>query len=410
VKAVIIAVGDELISGACVDTNSAWLSRRLDAMGIDTAEHCTIGDSLEQVAAVISRAAAAGDVVLVSGGLGPTADDVTRQALAQAMGRRLVTDRRQLKRIEGRFRRRGWPMADINRVQATLPEGAEALDNDHGTAPGIAARIGSADVYLLPGVPSEMEKMFEERVAPRLPARPGAVRRAVLRTFGRGESDIATEISDLMQAAGSVTVGTTASAGEISVRVTSRADAPERAEALLTETVAEVRRRLGDLVFGEGDETPASACGKLLRARGETLATAESCTGGMLGEMITRVPGSSDYYVGGVLAYSNEVKRDALGVAAEVIDSHGAVSEQVAEAMAAGCRERFAVDWAVSITGVAGPGGGTEVKPVGLIYVALAGASGVDVRRHHFPGTRQLVRHRTANAALNYLRRTLLEK
>jgi nicotinamide-nucleotide amidase len=406
-RAVVIAVGDELVSGRTVDTNSAHVAAALAEAGVQPHRQITVGDAEDDIAEAVSEAAAAAEVVVVTGGLGPTADDLTRQGLAKALGAELALDEASLSEIEAFFRLRGRRMRGANRVQAMVPAGAEALPNPLGTAPGIAARLGRARVFALPGVPHEMERMFAEQVAPRLPAGRGATFTRLVHAFGAGESDIAAEIADLMDRGAAPTVGITACSGLISIRVVARAAGAEAARRQAEGCVREVRRRLGQLVVGEDGDTLAAAVGRALRERRQTLATAESCTGGLLGALLTDVAGSSDYYLGGVVAYADDLKRDALGVPEAMLAEHGAVSEPVAAAMASGCRERFASHWAVGVTGIAGPAGGSEDKPVGLAYVALAAPDGTNVERHVFPGDRATIRGRAAMAAMNALRLAL---
>ncbi len=410
-RAVVISVGTELISGQTVDSNIAYLSRKLAEHGIETDAHFTVGDNLRDIADAISLAAGRAEVVIVTGGLGPTVDDMTRQALADAMGVELVTDTRSLDRIEKFFARRGWKMSDVNRVQAMVPAGAKAIDNDMGTAPGIAASIGRSRIFLLPGVPMEMEAMFANGVCPLLPAAKGVVLRHEVHVFGKGESDIGAAVADLMRLQGAVTVGITVHAGMVSLRIASRAADEITARRQIRKIADEIRARLGELVVGEGDDTLSSAVGESLKKRGQTLATAESCTGGFIGKLITDTPGSSSYYLGGAVVYSNKIKSDLLFVEPALIESHGAVSEEVATAMAAGCRRRFGSDWAISVTGIAGPAGGTAEKPVGLVYIAIASPDGgVEVHKNIFPGTREIVRLRTSQFALNLVRLALLKK
>ncbi|MCJ7544854.1 MAG: competence/damage-inducible protein A [Phycisphaerae bacterium] len=406
-KAIILSIGDELVSGQALDTNSADLARRLGELGVAAVEHRTVGDDRRAIAAALTAAAAAADVVLVTGGLGPTADDLTRQALADAMGAELVLDRERLAESEAVFRGRGRTMQPANRIQAMVPAGATSMPNPLGTAPGIAARLGRADVYVLPGVPHEMQRMFDECIAPRLVGQGAVVHRRV-HCFGKGESDIAAGIAELMERGRNPAVGTTASAGMITVRVAARGASRQEAQDLAERTVAEVRRRLGNLAVGLDEQTMPAAVGHLLRQAEATLATAESCTGGLIGELITSVAGSSDYYLGGVVAYGNDAKCDLLAVPEGLIRQHGAVSESVAAAMAEGCRKRFGADWAVSVTGIAGPSGGSEDKPVGLVYIGLAGAAGTQVHRHILPVTRDIVRLRAALTALDHLRLALM--
>jgi nicotinamide-nucleotide amidase len=403
-NAIILSVGEELTSGQAVDTNSAYLAARLARRGIRTVEHATVPDDRAAIAGGIRRSAAGAEVVLVTGGLGPTEDDLTRQALADVLGTELVLDEKCLAELEEFFRARGRRMVASNRIQAMVPRGAEALPNRMGTAPGLAAHVGGAAVYVMPGVPSEMEVMFQEVILPRLPAGEGAIALRTVRCFGTGESDVGMKIADLMRRDANPLVGTTVAAGMISVRVQAHAASEAQAVALADRTALEVRRRLGELVVGQDDETMASALGAFLRERRQTLATAESCTGGWIGALITAVPGASDYYRGGVAAYSNDVKRELLSVPQDLLAAHGAVSEPVARAMAEGCRRRFGTDWAISVTGIAGPTGGSAQKPVGLVYIGLAGPDGTEVQRSVFPGTREVVRLRASLAAMNMLR------
>ncbi len=404
--AVIVGVGTELTSGLTVDTNSPYISRRLAELGIVTLGHEIVDDHVGRIGEAISRAAERADVVIVTGGLGPTADDLTRQALAKAMGVELVLDEASLAEIAAFFRLRGRTMNQTNRVQAMLPSGADALANAAGTAPGIFARVGKARVFVVPGVPAEMRRMIADHILPRLAELAGDWR-TVFRTvlaFGTGESDIASRLADLMSRKANPLVGTTVAAGVISVRITARAETEGLARRSAEATLQTVRERLGNYVFGEDDDTLAAAVGRMLRDRGDTLCLAESCTGGRIGELITAVPGASETFVGGVICYDNRIKRDLLGVPAERLQTHGAVSEPVAAALATGARERFSATYALAVTGIAGPGGGTEDKPVGLVYTALAGPSGARVQRNVFPGDRATIRLRSALTALNMLR------
>ena len=402
-KAVIIAVGDELISGATVDTNSAYVARRLAERGIAACRHVTVGDDERQIAAAVSAAAAEAGVVIVTGGIGPTLDDLCRAGLARAIGVKLVEDARQAERIAAFFAARGREMKPSNRSQALVPAGAEAIDNDCGTAPGIAAQVGQAKVFILPGPPHEAREMFETKIVPRLPAA-AALARKTIHTFGTGESDIGEALADLMARGRSPAVGTTAEAGVIAVRIVAGGKDETQARAAAEQTAEEVRRRLGDLVFGEDGDTLAVVAGRALRAAGRTLAVAESCTGGMLSEMVTAESGASEYFLGGIVSYANSAKMDLLGVPAELTQAEGAVSEAVAAAMAEGARARFGSDWALGITGVAGPTGGSAEKPVGLVYIAVASAADTAVHRHRFSGDRATIRRRAALAALNHLR------
>ncbi len=407
-KAILLSVGDELVSGQTVDTNSASLARRLGELGILVVEHRTVGDDQRTIAQAISSAASGADVVLVTGGLGPTPDDLTRQALAAAMGVELVLDCDRLAEIEDFFLRRHRTMPPANRIQAMVPAGAQSLPNTAGTAPGLAAQLGETNVYVLPGVPHEMQAMFDSAVAPRLHGAGRCFVHRMVHCFGEGESDIAGRLTDLMQRGKNPAVGTTVSAGLVTVRVVSAGPSRQEAAELAEQTIAEINRRLGSLAVGVDEQTLPDVVGQLLRQARATLATAESCTGGLVGQLVTSMPGSSDYYLGGVVAYADRLKREQLDVPVELLERFGAVSEQVAAAMAEGCRKRLKANWALGVTGIAGPGGGSEDKPVGLVYVGLAGKAGVDVYRYLLPGTREIVRLRAALTALNHLRLALM--
>lgn len=410
IRAIVVAVGTELTSGQTADTNSSYLARRLAELGIVTVAHYVADDHLDRIADILTEAARQAEVVVVSGGLGPTADDVTRQALARAMGVELDLHQPSLTYIEGFFRQRNRPMHDTNRIQAMIPHGAEALHNPVGTAPGIYARLGEAQVFIVPGVPSEMRRMTEEHILPRLMPLAGqsCLVFRLVHTFGGGESDIAAKIADLMGRESNPLVGTTVAAGLVSVRIIARAAGREQARQMAEQMVQVVRGRLGEYAFGADEETLSSVVGQLLRLGRATLSVAESCTGGLLGELISAESGASDYFIGGVISYANRIKQSQLGVPEDLLAQHGAVSEPVAQTMATGVRERFCTDYAISITGVAGPTGGSPEKPVGLVYTALASPTGVRVQRNVLPGDRHMVRLRASLTALNMLRLDLL--
>jgi len=422
-RANILSVGNELVTGQVIDTNAAHIAGMLARHGVAVAEHCTVNDEVAPIRDAIVRLAGQCEVLVVTGGLGPTRDDLTRQGLAEAMGVDLFTDPQCLRDIEEHFRRRGWPMAESNRRQALMPRGAEALRNAVGTAPGMAARVGGCQVFVLPGVPGEMRHMLAEHVEPRLPGGGAVIVHRSVHTFGLGESGVGAKIADLMDRDANPTVGTTASAGMVSIRITARGDGAEHAEALAGGVIDEVTARLGELVVGADDQTMGAVVGRLLVERGATLAAAESCTGGLIGKMVTDVPGSSRYFLGGVVAYSNAVKQSLLGVPPELIDAHGAVSEPVAAAMAEGVRRSLGSDYGLAVTGIAGPDGGSEEKPIGTVCVALAGpgfgdlppgqaglspAAGSQTHTVRLGGDREAVRLRAALNAMNMLRLELL--
>jgi len=411
-RAVILAIGDELTLGQSVDTNSAWLSARLVECGVLTAWHKTVADDQTAIAEAVREAADRAELVILTGGLGTTPDDLTRPALGLVLGVSLRLHRPSLARIEGFFRRINRPMPAVNRVQALCPAGARMLTNECGTAPGLAARVGGAEVYALPGVPGEMRAMFARHIAPAL--RGGrAVLARVIHTFGAGESAVAELLGELMRRDRNPLVGTTVAQGVVSVRVRSEFATRRQARAALDATVREIAARLGALAFGAGADTLAAVVGRLLRERGQTLAVAESCTGGLAAKLLTDVPGASDYFRGGWVVYANALKIGELRVPAEVLEHDGAVSERAACRMAAGALRQARSDFALALTGVAGPGGGTPRKPVGTVWIGLARRAGraprASAQRFRFPGERAAVRERAAHTALNLLRLELLK-
>jgi nicotinamide-nucleotide amidase len=406
--AAIISCGNELILGSVVDTNTAWLAARLSELGIATTLHMTVGDDEEDIRSAVLQAARKARTVIVSGGLGPTLDDVTRQAVAKALGVELREDPVCLEHVRDFFAKRGRTMPDTNRVQALVPVGARPIPNTRGTAPGIRAELGGSVIYAVPGVPLEMQEMFTRSIRPELLDSGGgrSVASRKILCFGAGESDIANRIADLMKRGRNPLVGTTPHEMIIAIRVVATGSSPQETKDLLDKDVAEIHRRLGDLVFGEDEDTLAEAVGRILIEANRTVATAESCTGGWLAKSLTDLSGSSNYFLRGYVTYSNQAKTELLGVPTAMIQQFGAVSEEVARAMATGCKVRAGTDFAIGITGIAGPTGGTPTKPVGLVYLALAGPDGVEVRKVNFGEhlLRWQVRDRATKVALNMLR------
>lgn len=409
-RAEIISVGSELTSGVSLDTNGQWLSARLAEVGIEVAFHTTVADDMEANVGVFDIATKRADLVLVTGGLGPTLDDLTREALAKVAGVDLVFDQPSFDRLQQIFQYLKRPMPERNRVQAYFPSGSTVVPNENGTAPGIWLEVGQSLVVCMPGVPREMKPMFTNWVLPRLLQRFGAGKVIVhrtLRCFGAGESHVEQMLGEFTKRGRHPEVGITVSEATISLRVTAKAGSTDEARSLIDPDIIKIREILGPLVFGEEDEQLQNVVGRLLLNLNVTLSTAESCTGGMLGEWLTQLPGISSVYMGGVVSYANEAKKDLLGVSQEILDQHGAVSEECAAAMALGCQKRFHTDLAVSITGIAGPDGGTPEKPVGLVYVGLAHADGVKVRSFQWGADRESNRIRATKMALNMVRRYL---
>lgn len=413
-QAIILSIGDELTLGQTVDTNAAWLSARLVERGIITRWHLTVPDDCAAITRAVRQAAEEAELVILTGGLGPTADDLTRQALADALGAPLAENAAALAGIEAYFKHRRWPMTASNRTQALCPVGAECLENPCGTAPGLKLRLDRAVIVSMPGVPLEMKAMFDRHVAPLLAETSGRViLTAILHTFGLGESRVGERLGELMDRARNPKVGTTVAGGVVSVRIRSEFPTAAEAQAALGATAAEVRRRLGSSLYGEGETTLPEVVGRLLKERGRTVATAESCTAGLVGKLLTDPAGASAYYLGGWIVYANALKSEVLGVPAELIARAGAVSEAVARRMAEQALARSGADYALALTGVAGPKGGSADKPAGTVWIALARrkAAGPEVRAEQFvfPGARDMVRERAAKTALNILRLALLE-
>lgn len=410
----IIAIGSELLTPHRIDTNSLWLTGVLNEAGLSVHLKSVVGDNPADLAAVLRSALARADVVITTGGLGPTDDDLTRDVVAEVLGRHLHEDAGILAAIDARFRARGVPMPEVNRKQAHVIDGAQWLPNENGTAPGQLIEDDGHIVVLLPGPPRELQPMYHASVAPLLAARAAGrrLRRRVVKTTGRSESQIeelAQPIySGFLREDPPIETTVLASPGLIELHLSASGSDREAIDGSLERAVGRLCDRLGDVVFSTDGRSIEEVVGGQLRDRGWTVATAESCTGGLLTARLTSVPGSSAWVRGGLIAYSNDVKVDALGVDPERLRADGAVSEAVARAMAEGVRARMATDIGVSITGIAGPDGGTDEKPVGTVWIAVAG-SRCDARRFLFPGDRTMVRQFSAAAALNMIRRHLMD-
>jgi nicotinamide-nucleotide amidase len=414
-NACIIAVGTEMLTPFRVDTNSLFITERLNEIGVDVRLKAVAGDDAEEVADLLRRALRWADVIAVTGGLGPTEDDVTRDSLARALDLPLDIDESIAEQIRERFARRGMTMPEINRRQALVPRGAIVLPNPNGTAPGLWIEKGRCAIVLLPGPPREMKPMFEAVIRERLSARSGGTGlfRRVLRITGRTESDVDTRAQPVYGswASQAVPISTTILAvlGQIELHLTAHGAGRSEAEAALDAAVQQLRGVLGDSIYSVDGRQLEAVVGEMLRSKGLTIAVAESCTGGLLASRLTDVPGSSDYVDRGVVSYSNQAKVDMLGVPEPLIAEHGAVSEPVASAMAAGMQLRSGAAVAIGVTGIAGPGGGTIEKPVGTVAIAVVVAATARVRTFHFVGGREQVKFQAAQAALNMLRLMLAE-
>lgn len=412
----IIAVGSEMLGASRLDTNSLFVASRLAALGIMVAAKAVVGDDRERLGRIFLQTLERADLVVLTGGLGPTDDDLTREVVAAALGRRLIEDRDITEKIRQRFERRGLHMPELNRRQAQVPEGAVALANPHGTAPGLFIDVGGRVVVLLPGPPRELQPMLEALCAPggALAARAGAERLHHRSLFTTGWSESHVEqaaqpiYSSWRHADPPIETTILATPGQVELHLTLRSADADAASRMLDGARAQLVDALGDCVFSLDGRTLPQVVGDLLRQRDLTFAAAESCTGGLLLQRLTDVPGSSAYVTGGVVAYSNELKTELLGVDAALLEAHGAVSEPVAAAMADGVRLRTGADVAVAITGIAGPDGGTESKPVGTVVIAVTAPDRpLSIRTERFPGNREMVRFWSTQSALDRVRRLL---
>ena len=401
----LLSIGTELTRGEIVNGNAAWLASELTAVGFTVTTIDTIDDDLDRIVATIRRLAAAHRLVIATGGLGPTTDDLTALAAARAAGVELVRDESTLLAIRRRVESRGKTMMAGHEKQADVPAGSEILPNTAGTAPGFSIPIGDATIYFLPGVPREMRVMFAEQILPRIRgSAPNNTHQVRLRTYGLGESAIGDLLADVESTFPGITLGYRAHFPEVDVKVHARAATQSIAHDLALRATAVVRERLADVLYGEGDDAFPDIVGRALRARGWLLAIAESCTGGLISHLLTSHP-ASDYFIGGAVTYANSAKTRLIGVSEDTLRGHGAVSAEVAAEMAEGARRLCEVDAALSVTGIAGPTGGTAQKPVGLVYWSVAHPGGTVVKHHVFPGDREEVRLAAAYSALDLLRR-----
>jgi nicotinamide-nucleotide amidase len=407
----IIAIGSELLSSSRTDTNSLWLTDQLNRIGIDVKLKTIVGDDDARLEEVVKDAVKRSRVVLTTGGLGPTEDDITRKVVARALGKRLSLDEKVLEEIRERFRSFGIAnMPERNSRQAMVIAGAEVLSNPNGSAPGLYLEHEGCAVALMPGPPREMKPMFENHVRARLEKLAGDTRFAtrVLRVSGRGESAVDEKIAPIYMKYENPQTTILFNSSEIEIHLKAHGRTEADAEALIDDLSLKIEKELGNSAFSFRGETMEEVVGRRLAMTEFTLAVAESCTGGLIAQRLTSVPGSSKYFIEGVVTYSNDSKTRLLGVDKKLIKEFGAVSQQVARDMARGVRHRAKTDFGLAVTGVAGPGGGTEEKPVGLVYIALADEAHTEHKKLMIPGDRELVRWRASQAALDMLRRRLI--
>ncbi|MDD5695927.1 MAG: competence/damage-inducible protein A [Bacteroidales bacterium] len=409
-KAEIITIGDELLIGQVINTNAAWIAAELNAIGIEVIRMTSVGDVLTDMLDAMKEASARADLILMTGGLGPTNDDITKTALCDFFGARMRFDETVFQQVQALLQQRGFPMRDSSRSQAFIPEGCRPVQNSVGTAPGMW--FGKTDrIYIvMPGVPFEMKAMMTDHILPCLKARLKGdfILHKTILTTGAGESQISEMVSSWESALPpSIRLAYLPQPGLVRLRLSARGTDPGELQNAVADQVQRLQRIIPDLIFGYDDDSLEGVIGKRLAEIHQTLATAESCTGGYIAHLITGIPGSSQYYVGSIISYANSVKELELGVRPESLHQFGAVSEQVVTQMALGIRERFGVDYAIATSGIAGPDGGTPEKPVGTVWIAVASPAGTVAQKFFFNDDRQRFIHRTSLAALNMLRREI---
>jgi nicotinamide-nucleotide amidase len=401
----VLCIGTELTRGELVNTNATWLAAALTDLGFDVVEDVVVDDDRERIAATLERLGKRVRVIVCTGGLGPTTDDLTTEVVAGVLGVKMVRDDASLEAIRRRIEKVGRTLTSSNAKQADFPQGADILPNPVGTAPGFGVTLGGASAFFMPGVPHEMQRMFEEQVVPRIRTLASRdTHQLRLRTYGLPESLVGERLAGVEGAFPGIVIGYRAHFPEIEVKVLARGASHDDARELCERATAEVRGRLAEVVYGDGDDTFAGVVGRVVRNKGYTLAIAESCTGGLVGHMVTREPGASDFLLVDAVTYANSAKTRLLGIDEEVIRGHGAVSSEVAAAMAEGVRRVSGADVALSLTGIAGPTGGTATKPVGTVFIALASQAGTTVSERHFVGDRHHIQIAAAYAGLNLVR------
>lgn len=405
----IINIGNELLSGQCVDTNSAWLGLKLAENGLEVADKFTVGDEISDIMDCLHFAVKKSDIILITGGLGPTDDDLTRQAIADFFGVELKFSQELLDEMSEYFKHRGIEMVEKNQSQSFIPAGASPIENTCGTAPGVNASNEKVHIYAMPGVPSEMKAMFEKSILPELKSLSTSITVCKkLKCIGIGESTLAGKLGDMMQRARNPLINCTVSNSIITLYVIANDTTQELATEKVNTAVLQLKSIIGEYVFGHDDQQLAEVVGNLLQTKGQKLTTAESCTGGLIAKMLTDIPGSSEFFEYGWVTYANEAKISQLGVCQQTLQEQGAVCEDVVRQMTKGAIERSKADYAIAVSGIAGPSGGAEEKPVGLVYIAVASKDKCVVEKKIYPNGRNVFRIRTATLALDLLRREFL--
>lgn len=407
----LISTGTEILLGHIINTNAQYLAKQLNALGFNVLYQTVVGDNRERMEQVFRNALDRADLVITSGGLGPTQGDITKEITAKVLGRSLVLHNSSLQRIIDYFTRRNVDMPTSNIRQAMLPEGAIAVDNNNGTAPGVILENNNKVIINLPGPPHELEMMFSRSIIPYLQSKfgiQGIICSRIIHTVGIGESLLEEKIADLVKSQTNPTIALLAKKDEVQIRLTAKCKKESDALNLISKLEEIIFQRVGSFIFGIDDQTIESVISGLLIQKNLSIALAESCTGGLVTSRITDVPGSSKYLIGSVICYNNIVKIEEVGVSESVIAAHGAVSEETAKGMAVGIRSKFKTDIGVGVTGIAGPGGATDEKPVGLVFVAIDGKHGILCFKYNFSGDRRDIKYRTSQMVLDVIRRYAL--
>ncbi len=404
--ACIITIGNELITGDSIDTNSAWLAQQFTSFSIPVICTYTVGDDIEIISNTIREAASQADIIILTGGLGPTDDDITRNAAAHFLNEQLVFDQPSWEKIQSYFKHRNYPTPERNKVQAYFPKTAQILSNSLGTAPGFKVAPKDKIIAAFPGVPSEMKKMFEDHLTPILLNlnTTQVIKSHKVHIFGIGESMAAEKLGEMMNRTRNPQINCTVSTGILTLYIIAKAKNPTQADDLIQKDLQTIQKIFKDLIFGYQNQTLPEIVGQLLTEKGKAIALAESCTGGLISKMLTDIPGSSRFFTHGWVTYSNQAKISQLGVSEKTLLDHGAVSPQVAGEMALGAAKTAKSDYSIAVTGIAGPTGSTEQKPVGLVYISVNDGTDLDVHKYNFSRSREFIRLQTAQTALNLLR------